>query len=123
MPQVPANGRVVRFDGFEADLRSGELRKNGERLHIQEQPLQVLALLLDRPGDVVTREELRERLWSSDTFVDFEHSLNSAVKKLRQALNDDPDNPRFIETLPPVVTGSSAKSLTLQLPSQQPPLL
>jgi Tol biopolymer transport system component/DNA-binding winged helix-turn-helix (wHTH) protein len=91
---------VLRFSSFELDLRAGELRKHGTRIKLQGQPLQVLALLIENPGDVVTREQLRERLWPADTFVDFDHSLNSAVKKLRQALNDDPDVPRFIETLP-----------------------
>ncbi len=91
---------VLRFSSFELDLRAGELRKHGIRIKLQGQPLQVLALLIENPGDVVTREQLRARLWPADTFVDFDHSLNSAVKKLRQALNDDPDVPRFIETLP-----------------------
>ena len=93
-------GHVLRFSSFELDLRAGELRKHGIRIKLQGQPLQVLALLIENPGDVVTREQIRERLWPADTFVDFDHSLNSAVKKLRQALNDDPDVPRFIETLP-----------------------
>ena len=91
---------LVRFSSFELDLRTGELRKHGVRIKLQDQPLQILALLVEKPGEVVTREQLRDRLWPADTFVDFDHSLNSAVKKLRQALNDDPDVPRFIETLP-----------------------
>ncbi len=90
----------LRFSSFELDLRSRELRKHGLKIKLQDQPLEILALLLEKPGEVVTREELRDRLWPADTFVDFDHSLNSAVKKLRQALNDDPDVPRFIETLP-----------------------
>lgn len=94
------NGNLLRFSSFELDLRAGELRKNGLRIKLQDQPFQILALLLEKPGELVTREELRERLWPADTFVDFDHSLNSAVKKLRQALSDDPDTPRFIETLP-----------------------
>jgi Tol biopolymer transport system component/DNA-binding winged helix-turn-helix (wHTH) protein len=94
------NGTLLRFSSFELDLRAGELRKNGLRIKLQDQPFQILALLLEKPGELVTREELRERLWPADTFVDFDHSLNSAVKKLRQALSDDPDTPRFIETLP-----------------------
>jgi Tol biopolymer transport system component/DNA-binding winged helix-turn-helix (wHTH) protein len=94
------NGGIVRFSIFELDLRAGELRKHGIRIKLQDQPLQILALLLEKHGELVTRDELRERLWKADTFVDFDHSLNSAVKKLRQALNDDPDTPRFIETLP-----------------------
>lgn len=95
-----ANGRVLRFSSFEVDLRAGELRKHGVRIKLQDQPFQILALLLEKPGEVVTREELRDRLWPADTFVDFDHSLNSAVKKLRRALSDDPDVPRFVETLP-----------------------
>ena len=95
-----SNGHPLRFSSFELDLRARELRKHGLRIKLQDQPFQILALLLEKPGEVVTREELRDRLWPADTFVDFDHSLNSAVKKLRQALNDDPDVPRFIETLP-----------------------
>ncbi len=91
---------LVHFGAFELDLRAGELRKNGAKIKLQEQPLQVLGMLLERPGEVVTREELQRKLWSSDTFVDFEHSLNAAVKRLREALGDSADNPRFIETLP-----------------------
>ena len=95
-----SNGDPLRFSSFELDLRARELRKHGLRIKLQDQPFQILALLLEKPGEVVTREELRDRLWPADTFVDFDHSLNSAVKKLRQALNDDPDVPRFVETLP-----------------------
>src|SRR4029453_16975799 len=89
----------VRFGTFEVDLESGELRRSGVRLKLQEQPFQLLAMLLERPGEVVTREALRERLWPADTFVDFDHSLNTAIKKLRQALGDSAENPRFVETL------------------------
>jgi DNA-binding winged helix-turn-helix (wHTH) protein len=98
---VSANGgnSLVRFGTFEADLRSGELRRNGARVRLQEQPLRVLAMLLERPGEVVTREELHGRLWSSDTFVDFDHGLNAAIKRLRDALGDSAENPRFVETL------------------------
>jgi eukaryotic-like serine/threonine-protein kinase len=95
--QVPV--RPIRFGEFEADLLAGELRKNGLRIKLQEQPFRVLCLLLERAGEVVTREELRQKLWSTDTFVDFEHSLNTSVKKLRQALGDSADSPRFVETL------------------------
>lgn len=98
--ETKSNGNLLRFSSFELDLRAGELRKHGLKIKLQDQPFQILALLLEKPGEVVTREELRGRLWPADTFVDFDHSLNSAVKKLRQALNDDPDVPRFIETLP-----------------------
>jgi Tol biopolymer transport system component/DNA-binding winged helix-turn-helix (wHTH) protein len=92
--------RIVRFGPFELDLRSGELRKNGSCVSLQDQPLQILTALLERPGEMVTREELRKRLWPADTFVDFEHGLNAAVKRLRDALVDSADTPRFIETLP-----------------------
>src|SRR5437660_4770936 len=90
--------RVAHFGSFELDLSTAELRRNGTRVRLQEQPFRLLALLLERPGDVVTREELRQRLWPSD-FVDFDHSLNAAVRKLREALGDSAENPRFIETL------------------------
>jgi Tol biopolymer transport system component/DNA-binding winged helix-turn-helix (wHTH) protein len=92
--------RILRFGVFEADLLSGELRKSGVRIKLQDRPFQILAILLAQPGAVVTREELQKRLWPADTFVDFEHGLNTAITKLRQALADDADNPRFIETLP-----------------------
>jgi len=92
--------RVVRFGMFEADLSKGELRKRGRKVPLQDQPFQVLALLLRQPGELVTREEVQRALWPADTFVEFEHSVNTAIKKLRQALGDSADNPRFIETLP-----------------------
>ena len=92
--------RRKRFGAFEVDLRSGELRKHGIRLKLQDQPFKVLALLLEHPGDVVTREELRQKLWLADTFVDFDTGLNSAVKKLRDVLSDSAEEPRYIETLP-----------------------
>jgi len=91
---------VVRFAEYEADLRSGELSRQGHRLKLQEKPFHVLAALLARPGELVTREELRQSLWPADTFVDFEHGLNTAVNKVREALRDSANNPRFIETLP-----------------------
>jgi Tol biopolymer transport system component/DNA-binding winged helix-turn-helix (wHTH) protein len=94
------SAQIVRFGIFEVDLRAGELRRNGAKVRLQEQPLQIVTLLLERPGEVVTREELRTRLWPADTFVDFDHSLNAAVRRLRDALGDDADNPRFVETLP-----------------------
>jgi TolB-like protein/tetratricopeptide (TPR) repeat protein len=90
----------LRFASFELDVRSRELRNGVHRVRLQEQPFEILRLMLERPGDVVTREELRQRLWPNGTFVDFEHSLNAAVKRLRAALGDDADNPRFVETLP-----------------------
>ncbi len=91
---------VVRFGIFEVDLRAGELRRQGRKVKIQEKPFQVLSALLELPGEVVTREELRQRLWSSDVFLDFDNSLNAAITKLREALGDSADNPRFVETLP-----------------------
>ena len=99
MSQPAITSRVFRFGLFELDLIARELRKSGIRIKLQEQPLLILEMLLERPGAIVTREELKRRLWSGDTFVDFDLGLNSAVKKLRQALNDDPENPRFVETL------------------------
>ena len=97
--QHPAS-EILRFATFEVDLRSGELRKQGRRIKLQDQPFQVLVHLLQRPGDVVTREELQQKLWASNTFVDFDDGLNTAINKLRDALGDSADNPRFIETLP-----------------------
>jgi TolB-like protein/DNA-binding winged helix-turn-helix (wHTH) protein/Flp pilus assembly protein TadD len=92
--------QVVRFGLFELDVRSGELRKRGVRVPLQGLPVQVLAILLENPGQVVTREELRARLWPADTFVDFDHSLHNAIARLRDALGEEANNPRFIETLP-----------------------
>jgi DNA-binding winged helix-turn-helix (wHTH) protein/Tfp pilus assembly protein PilF len=97
---TPSAPRIVRFGVFEVDLHTGELRKQGLKVKLHGQPVQILALLLERPGELVTREELKEKLWPADTFVDFEHGLNAAVKKLRAALEDSADNPRFVETLP-----------------------
>ena len=90
----------VRFGEFKLDLRTRELRSNGHRSYLQEQPFQVLAVLLDRPGQLITRDELMKQLWPSDTFVDFDRSLNKAVNRLREALDDSADHPRFIETVP-----------------------
>ena len=92
--------QVVRFGPFQLDVRAAELRLNGDKTKLPEQPFQILTALLEKPGEVVTREELRQRLWGADTFVDFEHGLNTAVKRLREALGDSAENPRFIETLP-----------------------
>jgi DNA-binding winged helix-turn-helix (wHTH) protein len=98
-PDVPAS-RCVRFGSYEADLLAREIRRNGIRIHLHHQPFEVLADLLEHPGEVVTREQLRQKLWADDTFVDFEHGLNKAINKVREALGDSADNPRFIETLP-----------------------
>jgi Tol biopolymer transport system component/DNA-binding winged helix-turn-helix (wHTH) protein len=100
MPPQSQLPRVLRFGTFEVDVPTAELRKNGLKLKMQEQPFQILCMLLEHPGEVVTREQLRSRLWLADTFVDFDHGLNAAVKRLRDALGDDPDNPRFVETVP-----------------------
>jgi DNA-binding winged helix-turn-helix (wHTH) protein/Flp pilus assembly protein TadD len=91
---------TIRFSVFELDLETGELRRNGSKVHLQEQPLQILVSLLERPGKVVTRDELRKKLWPSDTFVDFDHGLNAAIKRLRDALSESAEAPVFIETLP-----------------------
>ncbi len=96
---VAYSRRIFRFGVFEADPQTGELRKSGVRVRLQEQPFQVLLLLLDSPGELVTREEIRQHLWPADTFVDFDHSLNTVINKLREALGDSAANPRFIETL------------------------
>lgn len=91
---------LVRFGPYQVDRRAGEVRKHNQRIRLSGQPFEVLSLLLERPGEVVTREEIRQRLWTANIFVDFERGLNSAVKQLRHALNDDPQSPRYIETLP-----------------------
>jgi TolB-like protein/DNA-binding winged helix-turn-helix (wHTH) protein/Tfp pilus assembly protein PilF len=96
-PQIP---QVLRFDVFELDVRAGELRKRGTKLRLRGQPLQVLGALLRRPGDLVTREELRAEIWPADTFVDFDHSLHNAIARIRETLGDSADTPRYIETLP-----------------------
>jgi TolB-like protein/DNA-binding winged helix-turn-helix (wHTH) protein len=100
MSSPSESAHKVRFGPYDADFRAGELLKNGRKIRLQEQPFQILAILLEQPGGVVTREELRQRLWPTDTFVDFDHGLNNAINKLRDALNDSADAPRFIETLP-----------------------
>lgn len=100
MEQAIQSARVIRFANFEADLEAGELRKHGRKVSLQEQPFQVLTLLLLHAGKPVTREDLQKRLWPAETFVDFDLGLNTAIKKLRAALKDSAENPRFIETLP-----------------------
>ncbi len=97
----PRNGsRTVRFGVFEADLHSGEVRKSGNRVKLQDQPFKVLQILLERPGDLVSREELQTRIWPEETYGDFDHAVNVAVGKLRTALGDSADNPSYIETVP-----------------------
>jgi TolB-like protein/DNA-binding winged helix-turn-helix (wHTH) protein/Tfp pilus assembly protein PilF len=119
--------RVLRFDDFELDVRIGELRKRGVRLRLQGQPSQVLAALLDRAGDVVTHEELRARIWTADTFVDFDHSLHNAIARLREVLGDSAETPRYIETLPRrgyrfigPVDGGALTSPSRSAPTEQP---
>ena len=97
---LPTQPNGIRFGLFELDLRSGELLNHGRRVRLQDQPLQILALLLEHPGEVVTREELKRRLWPTETFVDFDQGLNAAMKRLREALGDDADHPVYVETLP-----------------------
>ena len=94
-----SSARRVRFGQFEIDEKTGELRKDGTKIRLQEQPLQILQVLLEHPGEIVTREELRKRVWPTDTFVDFDHGVYNAIKKLREALGDSADTPRYIETL------------------------
>src|SRR5271169_2943949 len=99
-PEPGAAGRIVRFAVFEFDIETGELRKHGLRIKLQGQPISVLVMLIEHAGEAVTREELQKRLWPVDTYVDFEHSLNAAIKRLRAALGDSADAPRYVETLP-----------------------
>jgi len=129
MPPQTQLPRVVRFGTFEVDVPAGELRKNGLKVKLQAQPFQVLCMLVERPGEVVTREELRSRLWPGDSYGDFDHGLNAAVKRLRDALGDDPDNPRFVQTLQrrgyrfigaiDTPLNPSANDLPIARPSQQ----
>ena len=100
MPSSTAPTKIFRFGVFEVDLKANELRKNGLRLKLPEQPFQILAVLLEKPGEIITREELRSRLWPGDTFVDFDHGLNNAVMRVREVLGDSSESPRFVETIP-----------------------
>ena len=100
MPSPTPSSRLISFGVFEVDLAAGELRKSGVKIKLQDQPFRVLAALLARPGEVVTREELREKLWRDGTFVDFDRGVNTAVNKIREALGDSASHPRFVETLP-----------------------
>src|SRR5262249_14744725 len=95
-----STNRTYRFGRFELHVRSRELRKDGTRLRLPDQPFELLTLLLEKPGEVLLRDELRQRLWPDGTFVDFEHGLNAAMKRLRAVLGDDPEQPQFIETVP-----------------------
>jgi TolB-like protein/DNA-binding winged helix-turn-helix (wHTH) protein/Tfp pilus assembly protein PilF len=117
-PVVPPP-RTIRFGVFELDVHSGELRKQGRKIRLEGQPVHILICLLENPGELVTREELHRRLWPADTYVNFEHGLNAAVKRLRRALDDSADNPRFVETLPrrgyrflaPIQTANAAEDI------------
>ena len=100
MPDTTQGSSVHRFGTFEINLESEELRKNGMHLRLSGQPFQVLAFLIERAGDVVTREELHSKLWPADTFVDFDHGLNNAVARIREVLDDSPDSPRYVQTIP-----------------------
>src|SRR3984893_935247 len=126
MAQASIGRQCIRFAVFEVDLESAELRKHGIKIKLQQKPFQILALLLERPGEVVTREELQQRLWPSDVFVDFESGLNNAVKKLRAALGDSAETPPFVETAarhgyrfrwtPQSANGTPTESPTLPCP-------
>src|SRR5437660_3699644 len=100
MQTTEGRGQTRGFGVFEVDLRAAELRKRGVRIKLQEQPFQILSLLLEHSGEIVTREELRQRLWPAHTFVDFDRSLNKAMTKLRSALGDSAESPRYVETIP-----------------------
>ncbi|HET9320212.1 MAG TPA: winged helix-turn-helix domain-containing protein, partial [Bryobacteraceae bacterium] len=97
---VPGRARLFRFGAFQLDLRARELRRNGVKVRVPDQSIQVLAMLLEHPGEVVTREEVHQRLWPNGTIVEFDHSINAAIKRLRQALEDSAEEPRYVETLP-----------------------
>ncbi len=130
VPPSPAPPSPVRFGLFQLDLRSGELRKAGLRIGLQEQSLQALTLLLERPGDLVTREQLRQRLWPGGTFVDFDHGVNAVIHRLRDALGDSAETPRFIETIPrrgyrfiaPVDTGVTDRNVQLEPGGESRPM-
>ena len=129
---VSANSpsRIIRFSTFEVNLHTGELRQRGLKVKLQEQPLQVLAALLERPGELVTREELRGKLWPADTFVDFDHSLNAAIKRLRDALGESAETPIFVETvarrgyrfIAPVVQDAAPQSEAVPMSGSVPPV-
>src|SRR6516164_975930 len=111
--------RRIRFDAFEFDLSTGELLQNGRRIRLQGQPARLLGLLASRPGELVTRAEIQKALWPDGRFVEFEHAINTAIKKVREALEDDPDTPRFIETLPKLGYRFTAAVRELDLPVQE----
>ena len=122
---VASRGKTYRFGIYEANIDSGELRKGGVRIRVQQQPFLILEMLLQHPGEVVTREELRARIWPNEEFGDFDQAVNVAIAKLRTALSDSAENPRFIETLPrrgyrfiaPVETGNQAHAALSETPA------
>src|ERR1700691_3468481 len=116
MPTQPRVADTLRFDGYELDVRAGELRKHGVRLRLRGQPLQVLEILLERPGEVVTREEIQPRIWTGNAFGDFDHNLHNAVARMREVLGDSPENPRYIETLPRRESGYVGRIQDFQKP-------
>ena len=123
---IPSEGGL-RFDAYHVDLRTGELRKHGRKIRLAGRPFQILALLLEHPGELLTRKELQARLWSADTFVDFEHGVNAAIQTLRRALCDSHKNPRFIETLPrrgyrfiAAVEGAQVGAAQAAVPAEHP---
>ena len=129
---MPKSGptTVLRFGVFELDLEAGELRKAGGRLRLQKQPFEILRILVQRPAEIVTREELRAEIWSADTFVDFDNSLNTSINKLRDVLGDTSSSPRFIETVPrrgyrfiAPVTSNGPREATASTPSPPPAVL
>jgi DNA-binding winged helix-turn-helix (wHTH) protein len=113
---------AVRFGQFELDLRTRQLTKNGAKIRLSQQPIQVLTLLLEAPGEIVTREEFRRRLWPSDVFVDFDHGLNKSIQKLRDALGDSAGSPRYIETIPRIgyrfITLANEANGIVEMPSE-----
>src|SRR3954453_23194855 len=120
MPGRAGSASPFHFGVFELDLQAGELRKRGIRIKIQEQPLQILGLLIECPGEVVTREQIQKKLWDGDTFVDFDNAINSAVRKMRDALGDTSENPRFVETV--ARRGYRFVAPVQQLVTEVPPL-
>src|ERR1700679_3481445 len=125
----PRSGARYRFGVFEADSATGELRRKGVRVKLHSQPFQVLSMLLERPGEMVTREEINRELWPDGTFVDYEHGVNSAVNRLREALGDKASNPKFVETLARrgyrflapverVVLGEDASTAVVETPAE-----
>jgi cholera toxin transcriptional activator len=128
--ETSSAGKILRFGVFEVDLVSAELRKNGTHVHLQEQPFQVLAMLIERRGEMVSRDDLRRKLWPADTFVDFDHSLNTAVNKLREALGDAAANPLFVQTvarrgyrfIAPVLDNAASQNLEPVAPPKPSPV-